>query len=350
MANLKNIIIQENGFLRIARGTTVNRSSNEQEGEIRYNTDINRVEIYDGIGWVRNPILEVFTQPGSDTWTAPPDVNSVRLLVVGGGGGSLGYAGGGGAGNVIIEHECPVTPGQTYNIDVGAGGFNDTGSNGGTYGGTGGTSSAFGQICLGGGAGRGSDAGSSPPTCGNGGGGGSREPGYSGTAPNPLRDAVGFGGNSGGNGSSPGSTGSFPTGGGAGAEDNGESRSGGRGGYGGNGIKDDIFGYPLFWAGGGAGMAYYNQRNGPANGYGGIGGLGGAGGGWSWRHTTGADSELNGFPGGGSYNLGDRAEGVDDRRGGDAGPNTGSGGGGSSGENGGGGGTRGGSGIVVIRF
>ena len=76
------------------------------------------------------PPISTFTSNG--TWTAPAGVTAVQLLVVGGGGGggTNGASGGGGAGGLVyygsetpaVAGSYAVTPGQTYNITVGAGG------------------------------------------------------------------------------------------------------------------------------------------------------------------------------------------------------------------------------------
>lgn len=65
----------------------------------------------------------------TQTWTAPDDVSSVEIILVGGGGGGAGYssnaqgvhAGGGGAGG-YVEQDVEVTPGATYTVTIGAGG------------------------------------------------------------------------------------------------------------------------------------------------------------------------------------------------------------------------------------
>ncbi|MCZ2338112.1 MAG: hypothetical protein LC127_07900, partial [Chitinophagales bacterium] len=78
-----------------------------------------------------------FTTPGTYTWTVPPCVTSVTVKVWGGGGGGggaiaiarnstgdeacSGAGGGGGAG--FSMKTFAVTPGETYNIVVGAGGI-----------------------------------------------------------------------------------------------------------------------------------------------------------------------------------------------------------------------------------
>ena len=84
----------------------------------------------------------LFTTVGETTWTAPSNVSSISLLVVGGGGGGGGAhplsvsgdgvnanssrggpgAGGGAGGRAIKYATYSVTPGQTYTIVVGGGG------------------------------------------------------------------------------------------------------------------------------------------------------------------------------------------------------------------------------------
>lgn len=71
----------------------------------------------------------VYSSPGTYTWTAPSDVNSVQLTLQGGGGGGGSYScspdhggGGGGAGGTIMERVATVTPSTTYTLVVGAGG------------------------------------------------------------------------------------------------------------------------------------------------------------------------------------------------------------------------------------
>ncbi len=61
------------------------------------------------------------------TWTAPAGVTSIDLAVVaGGGGGGEQAGGGGGAGGLRQDASYSVTPGTTYNIQVGAGGLGPT--------------------------------------------------------------------------------------------------------------------------------------------------------------------------------------------------------------------------------
>ena len=70
--------------------------------------------------------IATFTDVGTTTWVAPPNVNNIEYLVVGGGGGAgNGYdnaGGGGGGAGMVLTGTLSVTPGQSYNITVGAGG------------------------------------------------------------------------------------------------------------------------------------------------------------------------------------------------------------------------------------
>lgn len=63
----------------------------------------------------------------TQSWTAPADVTSVDILLVGGGGGAGGNGGtatasGGGGGGGVLQDSVPVTPNTAYTITIGAGG------------------------------------------------------------------------------------------------------------------------------------------------------------------------------------------------------------------------------------
>lgn len=69
------------------------------------------------------PQLQVFSTPGTHTWTVPPGVTKISVEAWGGGGGGCGGdggAGGGGAYSFCLVNS--VQPGQIYNVIVGAGG------------------------------------------------------------------------------------------------------------------------------------------------------------------------------------------------------------------------------------
>jgi hypothetical protein len=66
------------------------------------------------------------------TFTVPTGVTAVEVVAVGGGGGGGGgndaAAGGGGGGGQVVRRNVNVTPGTTYNIQVGAGGHGGQGA------------------------------------------------------------------------------------------------------------------------------------------------------------------------------------------------------------------------------
>ena len=84
---------------------------------------------------------EVARYTASNTWTCPAGVRVVDAWIVGGGGAGGSNGVGGGGGYCRIVRNIPVTPGKNYDIVVGAGG---------SSGGDGGTSSAFGYEAEGG--------------------------------------------------------------------------------------------------------------------------------------------------------------------------------------------------------
>lgn len=69
-------------------------------------------------------VEQIFKTNG--TWTVPAGVTGAQVILVGGGAGggqSTGNsAGGGGGGGAVVTRNLQVTPGQTFNIAVGAGG------------------------------------------------------------------------------------------------------------------------------------------------------------------------------------------------------------------------------------
>ena len=78
------------------------------------------------VGYNGGSLSVAFTTVGTASWTVPPGVTSVNVLVVAGGGGGGSTidrsAGGGGAGGMICT-TLAVTPGQVIPITVGAGGL-----------------------------------------------------------------------------------------------------------------------------------------------------------------------------------------------------------------------------------
>jgi hypothetical protein len=199
---------------------------------------------------------QTFTTVGTTVWTCPPGVTSVQATPTGGGGGAGGGASGGngqgGGGGETRVATIPVTPGNNYNVVVGAGG------NGGTSGGNGtaGSQSSFtgdsGQavIAHGGGLGLG-NVGSTPNNGGSGGSGGTGHNGGRGGDAYPYAGGGGSsaGPNATGNaGSSPGGA-AAPTGGGAGGNSSG---------------ANNVPGSPGVVPGGGGGGSYFTSQAGGA--------------------------------------------------------------------------------------
>lgn len=64
----------------------------------------------------------LFTSVGLNSWTAPPGVSNVSVVLVGAGGGGQDNGGGGAGGTLVWANNISVTPGTLYNVYVGAGG------------------------------------------------------------------------------------------------------------------------------------------------------------------------------------------------------------------------------------
>lgn len=75
--------------------------------------------------------VATFSFAGSGTWTVPPGVTNVEVLVVGGGGGCWndGYQSGSGAGGMYYGASYAVTPGSPVGITVGGVATDGTGGN-----------------------------------------------------------------------------------------------------------------------------------------------------------------------------------------------------------------------------
>jgi hypothetical protein len=362
MAILKNTTINDTGNLILPSGNSAQRPISPVPGMIRYNTDLEYIEIYDGNSQWRSIYdssvsatggsiqdfdisgipyrAHIFITSGDFVVSRP---GTVEILMVGGGGGAGTYTGGGGGGEVVHIPAMQITAG-TYPIVIGAGGVGNT-TNDWQLAKDGQSTTAFSQTAKPGGGAKGSD--STFPTdnavrteVANGGGGSSRSAGYFGSVGTFTNNVTGFryGGNRGGqldrstnNGTN------FPSGGGAGA---GQSivinTFNNRGGSsGGNGVAISILDKKYYWGGGGGGATFFNSAGGSPGGNGGLGG-GGAGGGRG-----------GGAIGGIGYNNGGTTPASGEGQ--DGGLGTGGGGGGGTGEVGRKGGA-GGSGIVIIRY
>jgi hypothetical protein len=244
--------------------------------------------------------LVMWNATGCTVWTDPAAASSVWYFVVAGGGNGGGYngpGGGGGAGGVLNGTQA-LTPGNIYNVCIGAGGNGKRA----TYAGLSGFNSSFANTTAGdginaqggGGGGGYSDA---PATGGSGGGRGSDSTAKAGGA--------GIAGQ-GNNGGASVSGGSYASGGGGGAGSVGITALVNISGGGGSGISSSITGTATIYAGGGGGTQ--TQQ-------GSVYGVGGSGGGGDGSHT------YNGVGNAGTNGLG----------GGGGGSHTGNGGAGGSG-------------------
>ncbi len=348
------------GALTVPSGTTAQLpSTGLAVGMIRFNTTVNKLQVYDGTAWqsiggisatggtvteVGGYRIHTFTSDGTFTVTSGGDVDYLVVAGGGGGGGSAGSGAsgaGGGAGGMLAS--STTISASTFAITVGAGG----GGAGGTVDtqGTNGSNSSFSTFIATGGGGGGARSSTTTVANGRTGGSGGGEGSQGSSASNYGSGISGQGNRGGLNGMpSDGNTSNENAsggGGGAGAVGGGglDSAIGGSGssGDGGVGIQSSISGTSTYYAGGGGGGQA--GKNSPYNSLGyaannsvpethGAGGLGGGG-------------------GGGHNNV--AALGTDGTllAGEDGTPNTG-GGGGGAGSNGAAG--AGGSGIVIIRY
>lgn len=240
--------------------------------------------ISDGTGETQG---QLYSTPGTFSWTAPVGVTSVCVVAVGGGAGGGLNLGAGGGGGLGWKNNISVTPGVSYTVVVGAGGLNQyqgssgissyplpggdsyfidtstvkggggsisgSSNDGGTYVGDGGGNGGNGGRGLfgsgpGGGGGAGGYSGNggtgfrwpdANPTSGSGGGGGGGYVLGSGTGNNGGGGGVGIFGQ-GSNGAA-GTSGSLGGGGGSGGNDGGGSGNQGGGLYGGGGGSNSGF-------------------------------------------------------------------------------------------------------------
>lgn len=108
-----------------------------------------------------------YTTPGLYNWQCPSNVTSVSVLCIGGGGGGGGgssNAGGGAGGNLRYRNNISVTPGQNYQVFVGAGGARGVSSN---TNGEPGSLSSFAGLVVAQGGGAGTTVGGKTTTGGN---------------------------------------------------------------------------------------------------------------------------------------------------------------------------------------
>jgi hypothetical protein len=184
--------VNDTGAMIIPTGTTAQQPSTPLAGMMRFNSTLNRVQLFNGAAWcsilttsasasggtiadLMGYRIHTFTSSGSFVVTSAGDVE--YLVVAGGGGGATpadanNRAGGGGGAGGILEGSTSLLTG-TYVITVGNGGT--PGTSGVYYSvGTSGGNSSIGTNVIAIGGGRGGAGNNQPPaTGGSGGGGGS---------------------------------------------------------------------------------------------------------------------------------------------------------------------------------
>lgn len=140
MATLKNITVNDTGFIQAAVGTTAQRTNTN--GDFRFNSTTNEVEQYVNGVWrsadgsisagsgttvatggtittAGGYRIHTFTDNG--TFTAPY-TGRAEVLVVGGGGGGAPIGGGAGAGGYVYESAVSIIGGANYTANRGGGG------------------------------------------------------------------------------------------------------------------------------------------------------------------------------------------------------------------------------------
>lgn len=135
MAQLRNTTISDTGFLRLPLGTAAQKPSAADNGNLRYNSNGNRIDNSNSQGWTGSPNatvtgtvntfdlndyrIHVFTGSGSFNVTRAGAIDV--LLVAGGGGAANHNAGGAGAGGVVFLTNRYVSTGNKA-VTIGAGG------------------------------------------------------------------------------------------------------------------------------------------------------------------------------------------------------------------------------------
>ena len=300
------------GALTLPSGTTAQQpSTGLVGGMIRFNSGVNRIEVYNGTAWqsiggmsatsdgttTTNGGYKIHTFTTSGTFTVFSGGEIDYLIVAGGGAGATTDGGGGGAGGVVYG-TMNVQAGD-YDITRGNGGASVNSND--SAGLSGSNSTALGFTAIGGGGGgvdrHGGTGNQGPKSGGSGGGGGSRQgttssSTYWGGASSTQNStgSTGYGNNGGdgvGEASTPSSTRYSGGGGGAGEAGKDGSDSSDRGG-GGDGIE---------WPSGSG--TYYGGGGGGGHNNVGQGGQGGGGNGSSGGSTTAGAANTGGGGGGG---------------------------------------------------
>lgn len=145
MAQLKSLTIDDTGFLKLPSGTTAQRPTSPATGVMRFNTNLNCSEYYNGTNWI-NPITGSISDPSatgflvSNTFTTL-FTGTYAIHAVGGGAGASAswhgnfYGSGGGSGYYNTTYVL-LQVGQVLTINIGSGGsgsaWNGSGGAGGT--------------------------------------------------------------------------------------------------------------------------------------------------------------------------------------------------------------------------
>ena len=298
-----NVSLTGTGSIVVPVGTTAQRPATGLSGMVRFDSDLDALQIYNGTAWssvgtsmyatggtlttVDGYRIHSFTSSGDFVVST---TGVVEYLVIGGGGaGGFGHGGGGGAGGYLSGFKH-ISVG-THAIVIGAGG---TGQSGG---GDGNNTTALGLTALGGGGGGSRNTGNQAHENGRAGGsgGGSCEDSY--TVGEALND--GSQGNLGGvsGGGTPGNGAGGGGAGGTGGESTGSNNSG-YSGQGGAGLSSSITGTAVCRAGGGSGGRWSAGAIGAATGGGGTGGATGATNSTSAAANTGGGGGGAGITGG----------------------------------------------------
>ena len=85
MANLKNTTINDTGFLELPRGTTAQRPGSPSAGDMRYNTETDFIEWFNGDVWITPEIFTDFSEytlnSEPNDWTRIASPSNFRVIV-----------------------------------------------------------------------------------------------------------------------------------------------------------------------------------------------------------------------------------------------------------------------------
>ena len=123
MATLKNLTVNDTGFVQVSTGSTAQRPGSPAVGMMRFNTTTSLMEVYTATGWQSSTndqtatggsitttggyTIHTFTSAATFTPTYSGPVET--LIVAAGGAGAAGIGGGGGGGGLIFATGVAVT-------------------------------------------------------------------------------------------------------------------------------------------------------------------------------------------------------------------------------------------------